>query len=42
MDALFPNNKFMGYIQIDYADITSEKKKSICKEKLGKIYKSEN
>jgi len=42
MDGLFPNNKFMGSVRIDYADVTSEKKKSIRKEKLKKIYKSEN
>ncbi|MCX6244634.1 MAG: hypothetical protein NTU98_08000 [Bacteroidetes bacterium] len=42
MDGLFPHNKFMGACRIDYKDVTSEKKRSIRKEKLEKIYKSEN
>lgn len=41
MDSLFPNNKFMGRVRIDYADVTSEKKKSIRKEKLLKIFNEE-
>lgn len=31
----------MGRVRIDYADVTSEKKKSIRKEKLLKIFNEE-